>query len=223
MHSFSDCGSGWSKEPQWKNDYGSFLPCFLLVKETIIFPNPWTPPHVPHGYAHIRPHNVPMVPLHIRYPWMSSVDYGYDTYIHATWMKRYYCYGVSLTLSYGPPESWRLNPRLRTLEGEELCFEENHHLPQSGNATSCAKRLWAHKTPQWTLCYGSASDEISMDVTHRLWTYTHAYIYIHIHTHTYTACNMVGKVMLLWWEEWCWYGVVWEWVMSDMRKVKEWL
>ena len=31
MHSFRDCRSGWSKEPQWKNDYGSFLPCFLLV------------------------------------------------------------------------------------------------------------------------------------------------------------------------------------------------
>jgi hypothetical protein len=31
MHSFSDCISGWSKEPQWENDCGSFLPCFLLV------------------------------------------------------------------------------------------------------------------------------------------------------------------------------------------------
>jgi hypothetical protein len=32
LQSFSDCRSGWSKEPQWENDYGSFLPCFLLVK-----------------------------------------------------------------------------------------------------------------------------------------------------------------------------------------------
>jgi hypothetical protein len=31
MQSFSDCRSGWSKEPQWENDCGSFLPCFLLV------------------------------------------------------------------------------------------------------------------------------------------------------------------------------------------------
>jgi hypothetical protein len=30
--SFSDCRSRWSKEPQWENDYGSFLPCFLLVR-----------------------------------------------------------------------------------------------------------------------------------------------------------------------------------------------
>ena len=31
MHSFSDCRSRWSKEPQWQNNCGSFLPCFLLV------------------------------------------------------------------------------------------------------------------------------------------------------------------------------------------------
>ena len=31
MPSFTDCRSGWSKEPQWENDCGSFLPCFLLV------------------------------------------------------------------------------------------------------------------------------------------------------------------------------------------------
>ena len=28
----SDCRAGWSKEPQWENDYGSFLHSFLLVK-----------------------------------------------------------------------------------------------------------------------------------------------------------------------------------------------
>ena len=28
---FNECRSGWSKESQWTNDYGSFLPCFLLV------------------------------------------------------------------------------------------------------------------------------------------------------------------------------------------------
>jgi hypothetical protein len=27
----SDYKSGWSKEPQWKNDCGSFLQCFVLV------------------------------------------------------------------------------------------------------------------------------------------------------------------------------------------------
>jgi hypothetical protein len=31
---FSDCRSGWSKEPQWENDCG-FSQCFLLVKATI--------------------------------------------------------------------------------------------------------------------------------------------------------------------------------------------
>ena len=31
MHSFSVCRSGWSNEPQWENDCGSFLPCFLLL------------------------------------------------------------------------------------------------------------------------------------------------------------------------------------------------
>ena len=31
MQSFSDCRSWWSKEPQWTNNCGSFLPCFLLV------------------------------------------------------------------------------------------------------------------------------------------------------------------------------------------------
>ena len=31
MSSFNECISGWSKEPQWTHDYGSFLPCFLLV------------------------------------------------------------------------------------------------------------------------------------------------------------------------------------------------
>ena len=31
MQLFSDCRAWWSKEPQWENDYGSFLPCFLLV------------------------------------------------------------------------------------------------------------------------------------------------------------------------------------------------
>ena len=30
-HLFNDCRSGWSKEPQWENECGSFLPCFLLV------------------------------------------------------------------------------------------------------------------------------------------------------------------------------------------------
>ena len=34
MHSFSDCRSGWSKEPQWKNNCGYFLPCFLLMDFT---------------------------------------------------------------------------------------------------------------------------------------------------------------------------------------------
>ena len=29
---FSDCRSGWSKELQWENHYGSFLPCSLLVQ-----------------------------------------------------------------------------------------------------------------------------------------------------------------------------------------------
>ena len=29
MHSFSDCKSGWSKDLQWENAYGIFLPCFL--------------------------------------------------------------------------------------------------------------------------------------------------------------------------------------------------
>ena len=31
MKSFSDCKSGWSKEPQWENNCSSFLPYFLLV------------------------------------------------------------------------------------------------------------------------------------------------------------------------------------------------
>lgn len=31
MLSFSDCTSRWSKELQWTNDYGTCLPCFLLV------------------------------------------------------------------------------------------------------------------------------------------------------------------------------------------------
>jgi hypothetical protein len=31
MQSVSDCRSGWSKEPQWKYNCGSFLLCFLLV------------------------------------------------------------------------------------------------------------------------------------------------------------------------------------------------
>jgi hypothetical protein len=31
MQSFSDCILGWSKELQWENKCGSFLPCFLLV------------------------------------------------------------------------------------------------------------------------------------------------------------------------------------------------
>ena len=31
LQSFSDCRPGWSKEPQWENECGSFLPCFLLV------------------------------------------------------------------------------------------------------------------------------------------------------------------------------------------------
>jgi hypothetical protein len=31
MHLFNDCRLGWSKEPQWENDCGSFLACFLLV------------------------------------------------------------------------------------------------------------------------------------------------------------------------------------------------
>ena len=30
LQSFSDCRSGWSKEPQWENDCGSFLQCLLL-------------------------------------------------------------------------------------------------------------------------------------------------------------------------------------------------
>ena len=30
-HSFSDYNSSWSKEPQWENDCGSYLPCFVLV------------------------------------------------------------------------------------------------------------------------------------------------------------------------------------------------
>jgi hypothetical protein len=32
MQSFSGCKSRWSKEPQWENDCGSFLHCFLLVE-----------------------------------------------------------------------------------------------------------------------------------------------------------------------------------------------
>ena len=28
---FSDYKAWWSKEPQWENDCGSFLPCFLVV------------------------------------------------------------------------------------------------------------------------------------------------------------------------------------------------
>ena len=32
MQSFSDCKWGWSKELQWTNNCGSFLPCFLLVE-----------------------------------------------------------------------------------------------------------------------------------------------------------------------------------------------
>ena len=40
---FSDCRSGWSKEPQWENNCGSFLPCFLLV-EGVDF-NEWLPLH----------------------------------------------------------------------------------------------------------------------------------------------------------------------------------
>ena len=32
QQSFSDCRSRWSKELQWKNDYGFFLPHFLLVQ-----------------------------------------------------------------------------------------------------------------------------------------------------------------------------------------------
>ena len=31
MQLFSDYISGWSKEPQWENNYNSFLPFFLLV------------------------------------------------------------------------------------------------------------------------------------------------------------------------------------------------
>jgi hypothetical protein len=31
MHLFSDYKSRWSKKPQWENDCGSFLLCFLLV------------------------------------------------------------------------------------------------------------------------------------------------------------------------------------------------
>ena len=31
LQSFSDCISGWSNKPQWTNNCGSFLPCFLLV------------------------------------------------------------------------------------------------------------------------------------------------------------------------------------------------
>jgi len=35
MQSFSDCRSNSSKEPQWTNDCGSFLPCFLLLHEPL--------------------------------------------------------------------------------------------------------------------------------------------------------------------------------------------
>ena len=31
MQSFSDCISWWSKKPQWGNNCGYFLPCFLLA------------------------------------------------------------------------------------------------------------------------------------------------------------------------------------------------
>jgi hypothetical protein len=31
----SDCTSGWSKEPQWENDHGSFLQYFLLVLSNV--------------------------------------------------------------------------------------------------------------------------------------------------------------------------------------------
>jgi hypothetical protein len=31
MQLFSDCRLWWSKEPQWTNDCGSSLPCFILV------------------------------------------------------------------------------------------------------------------------------------------------------------------------------------------------
>ena len=36
MQSFNDCKSWWSKEPQWENNCGSFLPCFLLVQALIL-------------------------------------------------------------------------------------------------------------------------------------------------------------------------------------------
>ena len=32
MQLFSDYRAWWSNEPEWENDCGSFLPCFLLVK-----------------------------------------------------------------------------------------------------------------------------------------------------------------------------------------------
>ena len=35
MQLFSDCRAWWSKEPHWKNDYGSFSPCFLLVYNVV--------------------------------------------------------------------------------------------------------------------------------------------------------------------------------------------
>ena len=33
---FNDCRAWWSKEPQWKNDCSSFLPCFLLMHTQIV-------------------------------------------------------------------------------------------------------------------------------------------------------------------------------------------
>ena len=91
------------------------------------------------------------------------------TYMH-TWMEWYYCYDLSLTLSHGPPNYGDWTPRLRTWEGEGLSLKETIIFPNFGSPPYVPNGLWPHKTPQWTSCHGSASDEISMDVIHRLWT-----------------------------------------------------
>jgi hypothetical protein len=82
LQSFSDCRSGWSKEPQWENDYGSFLPCLLLVMETLTS----SPPEMKNGpfSEKFSPHASYFSPvgLHSPSPFSEKATKGCHTFLH---------------------------------------------------------------------------------------------------------------------------------------------
>ena len=135
-----------------------------------------------------KANNVPyaMVPLSMRYPWMSSIACGYETHTHTCNMDGVillsWC--VSLNPFSWTPESRRLNAKNCWHQKERgYALSETIVFPNLGTPPHEPSGD-DHTSPlQCTLCYGSALDEMSS---------------IGCGYHTYIHAHMDGVILLLW-------------------------